>query len=224
MLPNVDSGIFLDNDMLVLQDPAILWDRFKLFTPFTAIAVAPVEAHYSRQMVSSEQSCSFSPTSHLKLILSNNKCAVKSNFLITHWAWIIWSLERSCSLLWGSRTWPQCWTCSHELDQVLFHNSIVIYNYCLTFIFRLRDLPGGGFTEIARFIWEKYRLPDITIRCRLQQCHHLKTRSLQVKVEACRPGRVEHCRSAGTLASSAASLQMELPHMDGSFTPHCCVL
>lgn len=80
MLPNVDSGIFLDNDMLVLQDPAILWDRFKLFTPFTAIAVAPVEAHYSRQMVSSEQSCSFSPTSHLKLILSNNKCAVKLNF------------------------------------------------------------------------------------------------------------------------------------------------
>ena len=77
MLPNVDSGIFLDNDMLVLQDPAILWDRFKLFTPFTAIAVAPVEAHYSRQMVSSE------PTSHLKLILSNNKCAVKFNFSIT---------------------------------------------------------------------------------------------------------------------------------------------
>ena len=52
MLPNVDAGIFLDNDMLVLQDPAILWDRFKLFTPFTAIASAPVEAHYSRQMVS----------------------------------------------------------------------------------------------------------------------------------------------------------------------------
>ena len=90
-------------------------------------------------------------------------------------------------------------------------------------ILRLRDLPGGGFTEIARFIWEKYRLPDITMRCCLQQYHHLKTHSLQVKVEACRPGRVEHCRSTGTLASSAASLQMELPHMDGSFTPHCCV-
>ena len=55
MLPDVDAGIFLDNDMLVLQDPAILWDRFKLFTPFTAMAVAPVEAHYSREMVSTEQ-------------------------------------------------------------------------------------------------------------------------------------------------------------------------
>ena len=55
MLPDVDAGIFLDNDMLVLQDPALLWDEFKLFTPFTAMAVAPVEAHYSREMVSSEQ-------------------------------------------------------------------------------------------------------------------------------------------------------------------------
>ena len=25
-------------------------------------------------------------------------------------------------------------------------------------MFRLRDLPGGGFTEISRFIWQKYRL------------------------------------------------------------------
>ena len=71
MLPDVDAGIFLDNDMLVLQDPALLWDEFKLFTPFTAMAVAPVEAHYSREMVSSEQNnrrgkciCKISATSH----------------------------------------------------------------------------------------------------------------------------------------------------------------
>ena len=40
-----------------LQDPAILWDRFNLFTSFTAMAVAPVEAHYSREMVSCSQKC-----------------------------------------------------------------------------------------------------------------------------------------------------------------------
>ena len=43
---------------------------------------------------------------------------------------------------------------------------------------------------------------------------------MQVKVEAGRPGRVEHCRISGTLAFSTASLPMELPHMDGRFTHH----
>ena len=28
------------------------WNRFRLFTPFTALAIAPVEAHYSRDLVS----------------------------------------------------------------------------------------------------------------------------------------------------------------------------
>ena len=39
---------------------------------------------------------------------------------------ITWSSERSYSLLWGSWTWSQCWTCSHELDQVLFHKITII--------------------------------------------------------------------------------------------------
>ena len=29
LLPNVDAGIFLDNDLIALRDPAILWDRWK---------------------------------------------------------------------------------------------------------------------------------------------------------------------------------------------------
>jgi len=97
MLPDVDSGIFLDNDMLVLQDPAILWDRFKLFTPFTAMAVAPVEAHYSREM-------------------------------------------RDSVPYFG-------------VPGLGINAGLALMN-----LTRLRDLPGGGFTEISRFIWQKYRL------------------------------------------------------------------
>ena len=26
-------------------------------------------------------------------------------------------------------------------------------------LFRLRELPGGGFTEVARFLWQKHRYP-----------------------------------------------------------------
>ena len=51
MLPEVDAGIFLDNDLLLLDDVSVLWDRFRLFTPFTAMALAPVEAHYSLRQV-----------------------------------------------------------------------------------------------------------------------------------------------------------------------------
>ena len=30
--------------------------------------------------------------------------------------------------------------------------------YLYLYFFRLRDLPGGGFTEISRYIWQKHRL------------------------------------------------------------------
>ena len=49
--------ILVDDVIVFVQDPAILWDRFNLFTPFTAMAVAPVEAHYSKEMVSCWQKC-----------------------------------------------------------------------------------------------------------------------------------------------------------------------
>ena len=117
MLPDVDAGIFLDNDMLVLQDPALLWDEFKLFTPFTAMAVAPVEAHYSREMVSSEQ--------------NNRREVFSSNFInfsfckkivedCVGFAHIASSSETTRSLFWHSWTWSQRWCCSHEPDKVLF--------------------------------------------------------------------------------------------------------
>ena len=46
LLPELDAGIYLDYDILMLGDPALLWDRFKLFSPFTALALAPVDATY----------------------------------------------------------------------------------------------------------------------------------------------------------------------------------
>jgi hypothetical protein len=51
MLPEVDAGIFLDTDLLLLDDVSVLWDQFHLFTPFTAMALAPVEPHYSLRQV-----------------------------------------------------------------------------------------------------------------------------------------------------------------------------
>ena len=50
-LPHVDAGIFLDNDIVVMDDLAGLWDRFEIFTTETAMAMAPVEAHYGVRMV-----------------------------------------------------------------------------------------------------------------------------------------------------------------------------
>ena len=50
-LPHVDAGIFLDNDIVVMDDLAALWDRFEIFTTETAMAMAPVEAHYGVRMV-----------------------------------------------------------------------------------------------------------------------------------------------------------------------------
>ena len=49
LLPEVDAGIYLDTDILMLGDPALLWDRFELFSPFTALALAPVDAMYNVQ-------------------------------------------------------------------------------------------------------------------------------------------------------------------------------
>ena len=47
LLPEVDAGIFLDTDVILMGDPAQLWDRFQLFTPFTALALATVDKEYS---------------------------------------------------------------------------------------------------------------------------------------------------------------------------------
>ena len=49
LLPEVDAGIYLDTDILMLGDPALLWERFELFSPFTALALAPVDAVYNIQ-------------------------------------------------------------------------------------------------------------------------------------------------------------------------------
>ena len=51
LIPNVDAGVFLDNDIVVMDDLSLLWDRFKLFSTEAAMAMAPVEAHYGVRMV-----------------------------------------------------------------------------------------------------------------------------------------------------------------------------
>lgn len=96
LVPDLDAGIFLDNDVLLLRDPAVLWDRFNLFSPFTAMAVAPVEAHYSVNLAH--------PIPY------------------------------------------------YGLPGLGLNAGVALMN-----LTRLRELPGGGFTEISRYIWEKYR-------------------------------------------------------------------
>ena len=51
MLPEVDNGIFLDTDIVIMDDLSLLWDKFKLFSTEAAMAMAPVEAHYGVRMV-----------------------------------------------------------------------------------------------------------------------------------------------------------------------------
>ena len=51
LIPHVEAGIFLDNDIVVMDDLSLLWDRFHLFSLETAMAMAPVEAHYGAMVM-----------------------------------------------------------------------------------------------------------------------------------------------------------------------------
>ena len=51
LIPHVEAGIFLDNDIVVMDDLSLLWDRFDLFSSETAMAMAPVEAHYGAMVM-----------------------------------------------------------------------------------------------------------------------------------------------------------------------------
>ena len=51
LIPHIDAGVFLDNDIVVMDDLALLWERFKHFSVEAAMAMAPVEAHYGVRMV-----------------------------------------------------------------------------------------------------------------------------------------------------------------------------
>ena len=51
LIPHVEAGIFLDNDIVVMDDLSLLWDRFNLFSSETAMAMAPVEAHYGAMVM-----------------------------------------------------------------------------------------------------------------------------------------------------------------------------
>jgi len=119
LVPDLDAGIFLDNDVLLLRDPAVLWDRFNLFSPFTAMAVAPVEAHYS-----------------VDLVFRPNPSA---------------GLPRPTPS--PGPPHPQ----AHPIPYYGLPGLGLNAGVALMNLTRLRELPGGGFTEISRYIWEKYR-------------------------------------------------------------------
>ena len=51
LIPHVGAGIFLDNDIVVMDDLSLLWDKFNLFSLETAMAMAPVEAHYGAMVM-----------------------------------------------------------------------------------------------------------------------------------------------------------------------------
>ena len=51
LIPHVEAGIFLDNDIVVMDDLSLLWDRFHLFSLETAMAMAPVEPHYGAMVM-----------------------------------------------------------------------------------------------------------------------------------------------------------------------------
>ena len=51
LILHIDAGVFLDNDIVVMDDLSLLWERFKHFSIEAAMAMAPVEAHYGVRMV-----------------------------------------------------------------------------------------------------------------------------------------------------------------------------
>ena len=51
LIPHVEAGIFLDNDIVVMDDLSLLWDKFDLFSSETAMAMAPVEPHYGAMVM-----------------------------------------------------------------------------------------------------------------------------------------------------------------------------
>ena len=164
------------------------------------MAVAPVEAHYSREMVSCSQKCWQEQKLHSRLSWTG-----PSNFQYQKEK----QLAVNQKLSWWEHKFPGlptldgCKPCSNSVlngecflkpphncnifpqkeslpyfgfpglglnagvallnltrffffPTSLLQGLKIIYLY-LSF-FRLRDLPGGGFTEISRFIWQKHRL------------------------------------------------------------------
>jgi len=164
LLPEVDAGIFLDTDTVLLDDPALLWDRFQLFSPFTALALAPVEAHYS--VVKAKPLPYYGPP--------------------------------------GSG----------------LNGGVALMN-----LTRLRALPGGGFTEAVRYIWERHKgnLPladqDILNVVGGQSPYLLQPLPCEWNYHTwqCRPdrterGRVARMRSGGNLCPAAHQHGIALLH------------
>jgi len=164
LLPELDAGIFLDTDTVLLEDPALLWDRFQLFSPFTALALAPVEAHYST-------------------------------------------------------------TKAHPLPYYGPPGSGLNGGVALMNLTRLRALPGGGFTEAVRYIWERHKgnLPladqDILNVVGGQTPYLLQPLPCEWNYHTwqCRPdrterGRVARMRPGGNLCPSARKHGIALLH------------
>ena len=47
MFPEIDSGIVLDTDIVIMEDIGNLWRIFEKFDDDQFAAIAPVETHYS---------------------------------------------------------------------------------------------------------------------------------------------------------------------------------
>ena len=71
-IPHLDAGVYLDNDIVVMDDLSLLWGRFKLFSTEVAMAMAPVEAHYGVQMVKV-----FTNTYNMFITLGRYRCIKK---------------------------------------------------------------------------------------------------------------------------------------------------
>ena len=121
------------------------WNRFRLFTPFTAMAIAPVEAHYSRDLVGDSH--------HRQKLLEF--FLQKTN--IPYYGLPGLGLNAGVALMNLTR-WKMAQWISY-LYRILF-TGLILKSGMVCWIFwlkRLRELPGGGFTEVARFLWEKHR-------------------------------------------------------------------
>ena len=133
LIPHVDAGIFLDNDIVVMDDLSLLWQRFKLFSTEAAMAMAPVEAHYGVRMVGKRihKSLSIHKDANQKIhALLDAPFAGRTCFVFPFRSFtqdtcplfdlyhVDFSAATADLILWSTWSGPQCWSSSPQLDKV----------------------------------------------------------------------------------------------------------
>ena len=138
--------------------------RFQLFSPFTALALAPVESHYSVAKVGEPS------TNYYFLDLRYRQLTVRiltARLKVQNFDEIsrpvhclttaLLDQDSMAALLWWIWPGPIKLTSNRFKWMCCLFSSVFLKGWNKKCIYRLRELPGGGFTETVRYIWERHK-------------------------------------------------------------------